>query len=565
MEVSVRDRLGGRRAISWQAVAIGDALIVVLATTLAALSPGDRRPIDAAVDFFAITMATAVLVACYAALAHVTVFKNRSRSPIPVPVAVGFHLSIGVIFLLGFAVGAMVLAIPPLGGGPFFSVAVLLGGLSVCVPASLLLDHSDRYRERRAELLSQLADQERLGISEWSLRRSLRDLCASVSEGNAVRDATERLDALDLSDPTRLSLSQWWGVSQGHHAGEGADFEAELDRRIAEQFPIIRWSRELARAPRTRPSFPAGLAALSILMVWLFLTPVTSSSVAAPIAVISATGVYVWFAKLRCSRSLPTAVSWISVALWSAGVTFAWVAGSGGGGDVGFVAIIAFLAAAGVMAAVFLASLVTAVTTTREGQLRTVERAIARRRDESAAIVSSMAAIVAGLAGVPPLADSTAVAACATGLARLRPDVDAQYARRILDWTESIVSAPGLITPVTIQDRIEDTVHPWRALAEISVDCALADVAPELADDIVAVIDEAVRNACRHGEAEHVEISVTVGSDDGLEIVVLDDGTGPGDGHPGVGFERYATVATGGFEVTGRDPLPGTCARMRIL
>jgi len=97
------------------------------------------------------------------------------------------------------------------------------------------------------------------------------------------------------------------------------------------------------------------------------------------------------------------------------------------------------------------------------------------------------------------------------------------------------------------------------------VECALPEGAPKTSDDIVAVIDEAVRNACRHGEAEHVEVSVGTGSDDHIEIVVLDDGIGPGDGDPGVGFERYASVATGGFEVIDRTPLPGTCVRVRIL
>jgi len=565
VEVSLRDRIGGRRLLSWQAVAIGDALIVVLATTLATSSPGGRRVIDAAVDFFAITMATAVVVACYVALAHLTIFRNRARSPVPIPLAVGFHLSIGAIFLVGFALGAAMLAIPPLGGGPFFSVAVLLGGLSVCLPASLLLDHSDRYRERRAELLNQLADQERLAISEWALRRSLRDLCASANAEASLWDVTERLDALELSDPTRFSVAQWWDISRGHHASDGADFDVELDRHIAAEFPIVRWSHALIRVPRTRPAFPVALDLLVVLMVWLFLTPITSSVVAVPIAVIAAIGIHVWFARLRWSRSVSIPMSWIATALWSGAAAIGWLTVSGQGGDVGSVARMAVLTAAAVVWAILLVSLVTAVVTVRDDQLRDVEQQIARRQSESTAIVSSMASVAAGLASIPPLSDSAAVAACATGLERLRQGVEAQHARRILDWTESIVSAPGAITPVTLQARIEEVVHPWRALADITVRCSLPDAAPKTSDDIVAVIDEAVRNACRHGEAEHVEVSVGTGSDDHIEIVVLDDGIGPGDGDPGVGFERYASVATGGFEVIDRTPLPGTCVRVRIL
>jgi signal transduction histidine kinase len=414
-------------------------------------------------------------------------------------------------------------------------------------------------------LLNQLADQERLTISEWSLRRSLRVLCASANDEASLRDVTERLDALELSDPTRFSVAQWWDISRGHHARDGADFDLELDRHIAAEFPLVRWSHAVMRVPTTRPAFPVALDLLVVLMVWLFLTPVTSSVAAVPIAVIAALGVHVWFSRLRWRRSVPIPISWIVTALWSGAAAIGWLTVSGQGGDVGSVARMAVLTAAAVVWAILLVSLVTAVVTAREDQLRDVEQQIARRQSESTAIVSSMASVAAGLASVPPLSDSAAVAACATGLGRLRQGVDAQHARRILDWTESIVSSPGAITPITLQARIEEVVHPWRALVDITVDCSLPDAAPRKSDDVVAIVDEAVRNACRHGEAEHVEISVGTGSDDHIEIVVIDDGVGLDEGGPGVGFERYATVGTGGYEVRDRSPLPGTCVRVRVL
>lgn len=569
---STRARLGGRRALSWQAVAIGDALIVVLATTLAAFSAAGRSGIEAAVDVFAITMATAVVVAGYAWLAHVTVMRNRSRHPVPVPVAVGFHLSIGVIFLLGFAAGAAILAIPPLGSGPAFSIAVLMGGLLVCLPASLLLDHSDRYRERRIELIDRLAELEKLRISEWSLRRALRDFISRLGDDTSMQPVIERLDVMEMSGQTRLSTSQWWQVSVGHHGHSGEQFEAQLDRQVSAQFPLVSWIGESRAVFQARLRFPIALLLVMILLVWLNVTIVESTSVALPIALVIASGAYAWFAHLPWRRSATVAVSLIVVSCWAAVVAVIgsiWLRSPGSTPSV-IVIVIAALAMTGAIVSILLVTWISAVISARESQLSDIEVSVVRHREESDAVFASLASVVAALAATPPLSDSAAMAACATGLQKVRKGIDAQHARRIIDWTTSIVSTPGNAVPVHLAARIDEVVHPWRALANITVVCPRASIEPNVADSVLAIIDEAVRNACRHGEAENIEISVTTdgGSGDEIEshiaVEILDDGLGPGYGTSGVAFERFATVGTGGLEVNERVGVPGTRVRVQL-
>lgn len=585
--VSLRQRLGGKRAISWQAVVIGDTLIVLLATLLAAASPGTRRVIDAAVDAFAITAATAIVAAVYTGLAHVTIFRNREQHPVPVPVMIGFHLSIGVLFLVGFAVGAAILSVPRLGGSLGFSMAVLAGGLLVCLPTTLLLDHADRYRKARVGLIFRVVESERLRISEWSLRRALRSLVGQVNNESTLADLTDRLDMLDLSDDASLSTMQLWQVSHDHHqesaptqntAGTGlgrreSDGEALTTRiaaRIDGQFPAVRWSASLPAVTSTPLRFPFATSFLSIVMVWVFLTSFLPSSVAVPIAFTVAAGIVVEYRFLgfgSTSQVRSPVFAAIAIALWAGGAAIVWSIVGLGPVGLSSVAIAggAVATSAAAVLSVMLVGWVSAVVDSREDQLAEIEALADRRQAESRAVFASLLVIVSKMAETVPVTSSPALAASATGLQRVQRDMSAQQARRIIDWTESVVSAPGVVPAVGLAAQVNEILHPWRALAEITIDCQEVDVALPAITDIVAVVEEGVRNACRHGDADNIHVGVTVDDNDVTCVEIVDDGIGPGTPEPGMGFDRFATLGTGGFEITDRFPDSGTRLVVNIV
>lgn len=584
MEVSLRSRLGGRRAISWQAVVIGDLLIVTLATGLAAASAAGRTPLEAATSVFAITMATAVLAAAYTGLMHLTVFRKRAYKPVPISAAVGFHLSIGVIFLVGFAVGAAILSVPQLGGSPSFSIAVLLGGLLVCLPTSFLLDHSDRYRAAHQQLTQQLTEYERLRVSEWSMRQALRSLADKITDQMTRDDVVEHLDVLDLSEDTRLSTSMWWQASQAHHQGGSAtgpgkltdqfgdgsrqlDFSAVISDLMHRDFPTIRWTREFPTWRRSVAPAPGFASALVLFMTWLFLTPSLPSASALPISLTSAGGAYAIYAlnrggmlKVAPRVALFIASSWGVVSAVGWAVALPTITGASTTSAPG----IAVLAGLGAAFALVIAMWVSGVVAARNEQLSMLQSVIERRKTESTAVFASLTSVVARMADAPPLSESTALAACATGLQRVQTARDPVRARRIIEWTHSVLTAPGVWSTASLAGRIDEVVHPWRALADISIDCPDDFNEPMLMDDVVAVVDEAVRNACRHGGAGTISVNVTVESVTLVQIEVLDDGSGLGDGVAGVGLERFASWGSGNFEVAARVPGPGTRVLVRL-
>lgn len=573
MEVSVRERLGGRRAISWQALILGDLLIVVLATALAALTSGERRPIDAAADVLAITAATALVAAGYAGIIHLTVFRDRARHPVPVAVAVAFHVSIGVIFLVGFAVGAQVLGVPPLGSSAFFIIGVLLGGLLVCIPTSLVLDLSDRYRADRARLMVVLADLERLRVSEWSLRRALRRLTSHVDDVTVKVEAEERLDALDLSEDTVLSSEEWWAASAAHHQGglpNGPTGPPSLTPLIEEQlerrFPVVRWRGSLGAALDHLTGFPAVSAIGSAFAIWVLLAPIAPSITLLLIGLTTSIGIYGWLrvAGRRAGEKatpepmmvlgrLGPIVGWtiVMVIAWS---ELTWALDGASQEDV---VVAAAIAVAGVLLACLGSGWASGVMHARADQVSALHRAIRRRRDESSAVFASLTAIVTRIADDPTMTGSAAVAACAAGLQRAQRESDPVHARRILEWTESVVAAPSAQASMSLESRIAQLVHPWTALADITVYCDDSDIDPDLFDDIVAVLDEAVRNACRHGDARTIHVTVVQDSSR-ARVEVIDDGSGLQGGAGGLGLDRYEALGSGGFEVTPRGTEPGT-------
>lgn len=580
MEVSLRDRLGGRRAISWQAVVIGDVLIVVLATALAAARAPSGRALDAATDIFAITMAVAVIAALYTALVHATAFRNRERSPIAVPIVVGFHLSIGVLFLTGFAVGAAILAIPPLGGSPLFSIAVLIGGLLVCLSTSLLLDHADHYRAARLMLTERLADLELLRISEWSLRRALRSLVSEVQDDERSESVLERLDALELSDDTELTTEQWWEASLNHHRadpvtgppgqlpGAGVDvksrlFSKSIRNQVSKGFPAIRWSHQLKRATMMGPDHPWATSILATFLVWMFLSPSFASPRALSLALPTGIGIYL-IIRRNASRAggtrLPSPVVYTALGLWALFAVTVWTALLASPSSSWLGEILEPLTATvlGVAFATLSASWVGSVMDARDRQLRMLDGLIRHKQDESAAVLSSLASVVTQMANIPALSGSAAMAACASGVQRVQHESDVVHARRIIDWTESVITSPRDEWSLTLQGRINAVVEPWRALADIQVQCQDLGIDVALYDDVVATIDEAVRNACRHGDAQTIAINVSGHPSKPVRIEVVDDGGGLDhrDEHQGdgMGFERFKSAAS--FEVA--DLNPGT-------
>jgi signal transduction histidine kinase len=96
------------------------------------------------------------------------------------------------------------------------------------------------------------------------------------------------------------------------------------------------------------------------------------------------------------------------------------------------------------------------------------------------------------------------------------------------------------------------------------------DISPEVAEQALAALREALSNAARHANASQVDVTVDAGTDGMLTVQVTDDGTGIGDGGRRSGLRNLAARAEklgGELRIAPADPgapKPGTRLEWRV-
>lgn len=123
---------------------------------------------------------------------------------------------------------------------------------------------------------------------------------------------------------------------------------------------------------------------------------------------------------------------------------------------------------------------------------------------------------------------------------------------RPLEALEDPVPTLGRPRASTVVDELARRSALWGGLCEVEyvVSTDVAGVAPGTVDAVGRITEEAIANAVRHGEAQHVTVRVDVDRETtdsaGLLLTVSDDGHGPSrsDGAAGLGMQLIGSLAT---------------------
>jgi hypothetical protein len=122
---------------------------------------------------------------------------------------------------------------------------------------------------------------------------------------------------------------------------------------------------------------------------------------------------------------------------------------------------------------------------------------------------------------------------------------------RALDALENPVPTLGRPHSSNVLDELSRRSGLWEGLCEVEyvVGADVTNLAPETIDAIGRITEEAIANAVRHGEAEHVVVTVDVDPETNdlarLLITISDDGTGPSASEPiaGLGTQLIGSLA----------------------
>lgn len=530
---TLRDRIGGRWAISWLTYV---TLVVATGVAVALSAPGSPAA------WAAIVAASGGSACMVLALADVTVLRHRRVRPAPVAVVVG----VGV--LVGAVRGGMVLATASVLGVnmPRAAAVVVVGSVflatATVVGVALLYDAVERQRSEQAALVARLAALQELTGEGADLAEAMRD--AALAEMMATLDVARAGIEVPVGEMTvddRLAVA------------------SDLRRTVDEQLRPLS-HRLYAASHQFEPVEPTGLRVLDASLRRQAIFPLTTALLAMVVlgafaefvVVPLVVGAVVWSAL---SLVVLAARRWprlrrhqMVVGLPAAGVSAAaslalarWAMGAGTSGWMllGVGATVMFIAAP---ASIIGALLFDDTTTTRlieEVDARQVESMAINR--ELARTSRDLAQYVHGTLQANLLTIGFVLERAAAN------NDDVAFAQAVADARAALAQGPPVDAHAPgLAEVLADVAAQWRGF--VVVDVRIADSAERhmpaaRVADIGRIVGEAIANARKHGGARHAQVWVGMVDGADLGLMVTDDGTGPGHGVKGMGSTWLDFVA----------------------
>lgn len=412
--------------------------------------------------------------------------------------------------------------------------------------AMLSLDTTrDALAEQREILLAEAANLVAASASQEALLAELRTSIVTAVDMELAPARAEVSAQLALLD-RRPTLQEWpTGASPLHDVAHDSvrPLVALLDAPAATQPPRIGpWGMVVAIA-RTQPFHPVPLSAIYILVT----LPIVWQDYEAAVAVTGvAIGVALIFAITLTANAVMRRSSMRHAEVFFATIVVLQVPGivvAIADGTVGQVSAVVNLAIGWIVS--FTVVLVTSGVGSWHQRQVSAQAAFREQLDEERVTTLArgrLGALVARDAARTlhgPVQARLAACAVAIDAAVRARDVEA-YAAALLQAQE-ILHAPLTVDSQRLNERTVDEVLTgvvglWRGLVEIEVivDPRVAACAGATAYGVERVIEEGVTNAVRHGSATEIVIDIQPDGSN-IAVVVTDNGTGPGDGAPGLG------------------------------
>ena len=139
---------------------------------------------------------------------------------------------------------------------------------------------------------------------------------------------------------------------------------------------------------------------------------------------------------------------------------------------------------------------------------------------------------------------------------------------------EIVNLGPYAFEELSFEIAIERCIPLWKRRygCEVTVDAAI-ELEPSVANDLFRITQEAVANGCKHGEADHIHVTLAREGPDAV-LRVLDNGRGFGDidpmgpqeaGHIGLASMRErAELLSASLDITSKPGRTEVCARVPI-
>jgi signal transduction histidine kinase len=550
-EPSLRERIGGRWAVSWVAFLV---LVVLGLGATAMHGPASFR--DWAV---LVATSTAALGAVFV-LAHLTVLRGRTVRPVAVWVVVVVALVAGEIRAGALLITADALDEPLARPWQFVLLSNALVAPLVVVGVALLLDQINRLRDRRAALQARL-----IALREQQLERTdLTDAITDVAHAEVVAALEDVRNGLDVP-VAEMDADERLAVA-GRLRALVDESLRPLSHRLYDAGS--RGSRDAASTAasrwaglRTIPVLPLPSAAVATIVAAPVVTNLASAFVLGGTTWLALALVVRASARSLVVRRRELVVAAGVLALAGIAATLAIRAVVGSNHPITVVLWVAFalpliMVMVGAFGAVVRGEEFANARLAEEVSAREINALVANR--ELARASRQLAEYVHGTVQAHLLTTAfTLERAAETG--EVEALDDAMRAAREALTAESATRAPAR----DLVAELDTVASLWRGFVTVTtrLDHAVPALAPATVADIGRIAGEAVANARKHGGARNAEIAVDA-VPEGVRVLVTDDGTGPLGGVPGMGSAWLDFIAPGRWVLEpGHD---GSGARLQV-
>lgn len=528
--------------MSWQASVISVPLAIAV-IALSAQASAD------ALTWLLIAVVAVAVSACWAYLMHRTVFRDRAVRPVALSWVIATTIIIASLYVGTAVILGLLLDVLDVdsAAAQFVSlwIVAVFGGLLL----TLVLDSQWRFRVQREELIQQEVQQQLARAQELDVLREIRESVLS-EVGQQVKtssaDLMRRIDDLvDAGEADVGSLAQ--------------ELRDTADRTVR---PL---SHELADRARRKHRTPGLLAALANIARYQPFRPVAVSIVYLVTGTLREINLHGWTIGVGL---LVTSVAFIFAIMLPLNQAMnRWPDHHVSIYLVGLLLIQAptvlltplreqvtgeVITVGSLVVTALFGSIVVVGTSAFGSWNRTRKEVIADFRSE--VDEETIATLARGEAVARATRDAalvlhgsvqTQLHAAAMALEEATRSGDLGEVNRALVRARAVLEEPGIElmdkSSSTLEELLDARVTQWNGLLGVTLTVGepAASLQGEVAAHVAAVVEEGIANAFHHGSARHVD--VVVGEDaDGLVITVVDDGTGPVGGSPGLGSRLFS-------------------------
>lgn len=537
---SLSHRLGGRWAISWQAL-----LISALPGVMAILIGSGAESGPEIIAWLSVGLIADAALALWTYALHLTIFRNRHRTPVALPWVVAGALLSGIVFS-----SAAILAARAFGLST--STPVLASLIATAIIAAwwgmtlqLLLDARWRFSEQRGALLDRALQQQVAMLQEADVIARMRtSIEQEVEKELTAARAQVNVKLRELDESSILHGDDVATLLRDTATNTIRPLSHRLAARALHVPPRPSLTAVVANIVRRRPFRP-----LALTLVYLVSTaPADVRELGTPAGLVlaGASVVLIILITTVANRLMVRAPQHHAlIFLLTIGViqvpslVFAPTRASLAGQPLSVIDMVLNTLVSTLI--IFITSGFGSWRSAHRDLLATVSADLAEQEREALVRSRAIADVAREASRVLHGSLQTKLVNCAVAIDNAQRTGDMGAVNRALVQARAVLEQPVEIreqhNDASLAEEVTRKSGLWSGLCAVEIDVrdGVGELRGTFARNAGRVVEEALANAVRHGAATRMRVSISADAGDAIVIVVEDDGSGPAGGRHGMG------------------------------